>query len=81
MSYLCLSLPNQVPVVLDDETIPVPTPSPVLVEPTPTPEILPYHAIPKEMRSEMRWSVWRREPDGKRKIPYSCSAWRSVVNV
>ena len=62
--------PESSSVALDDETIPVPTPAPLLVEPTPTPEILPYQSIPKEMRSEMRWSVWRREP-GKRKIPYS----------
>ena len=61
--------PESIPVALDDVTIPVPTPAPLL-EPTPTPEILPYQSIPKEMRSELRWSVWRREP-GKRKIPYA----------
>ena len=61
--------PESIPVALDDVTIPVSTPSPIL-EPTPTPEILPYQSIPKEMRSELRWSVWRRE-SGKRKIPYA----------
>ena len=59
-------LPDKEPVSFDMGNV---TPTPIL-EPTPTPEVLPYHAIPKEMRSEMRWSVWRREPDG-RKIPYA----------
>ena len=61
--------PESIPVALDDVTIPVPTPTPIL-EPVPTPEILPYQSIPKEMRSELRWSVWRRESEG-RKIPYA----------
>ena len=62
--------PESIPVALDDVTIPVPTPTPIL-EPVPTPEILPYQSIPKEMRSELRWSVWRREPEGA-KSPLRC---------
>ena len=45
----------------------VPTPPPVV---SPLPEVLPYQAIPKKMRDEMRWCVWQRQPDG-RKIPYA----------
>ena len=59
-------VPDKEPISFDTGIV---TPTPIL-EPIPTPEILPYHAIPKEMRSELRWSVWRRESEG-RKIPYA----------